>query len=158
MNEYTRVILIWFLVTIVIFLLFREVFCWYWKINVRLSAQRKTSQQLQRLNTLMADILQQAKSIEQLLTKITTEATQVLENSNDKGDGVEKDTNTKEIGGDEKGKDMPDNGGQPGEQDPPIQVRDTKPKKPFCPRCGAKNTFGENCKYCGAKLELADEE
>lgn len=44
------------------------------------------------------------------------------------------------------------------DQPPKPETKPKKPKKPYCPRCNEKNTFGEYCKFCGAKLEDVEDE
>lgn len=49
MDQWTGALLLTLAVFVGIFLLLREVFCWYWKINERISLQRETNRLLQAI-------------------------------------------------------------------------------------------------------------
>lgn len=49
MEKAIPLIFVYLAIVVVIFLIFREVFCWYWKINIRISLQKETNLLLKRL-------------------------------------------------------------------------------------------------------------
>ena len=55
MNQ-TEFVFLTIAVTIAVFLLLREVFCWYFKINKRVALQEKVLDELVKLNSLNSDL------------------------------------------------------------------------------------------------------
>ena len=58
-------ILVWFFVALLIFLLVREIFCWYWKINQRVS------------------LLEQSLETQKRILKTTQELTELIKHRED---------------------------------------------------------------------------
>jgi len=130
------IIILYFLISVALFLLFREIFCWYLKINASLSVQRKILYQIENLN-------QTLKNLNMTNIKAQVPMPKQPEPSPRPAQPQEP-------------KPKPEPSPQPALPEPKPKPK--KPKKPYCPRCNEKNTYGEYCKFCGAKLEDVDEE
>lgn len=153
----TEAIIMVLLCTVVIplglFFLLREVFCWYWKINENIAVQKRVLYQLESLNRNIKHMVKEENQIKiqdsqqpfkNLLPVYPEEQDQEVSTKN-------KQESESEPAPEHKPKPQPD-------PTPKPEPKPKKPKKPYCPRCKEKNTFGEHCKFCGAELEDVDEE
>lgn len=143
-------VLKYILVAIGLFLLLREVNCWYWKINASLSVQEKILRQLERLIS-RVDHMQESSHVQ------IEENNQFLKSSQMVNPEAPKPIPQPGLYPQPDPTPKPEPSPQP-DPTPKPEAKPKKPKKPYCPRCNEKNTFGEYCKFCGAKLEDADEE